>query len=251
MKLLPSYGVITACRNSARTIGRTVDSVLRQGVLPSQYVFVDGGSTDGTLEIIREMQTRHTQQGGAVRFSLLHQGNTPGIAGAWNIGLEHTSSDIVFILNSDDWYEENCAETVLNVMADNADVGMVVANEWVYKRGESTPCGQHRNRPAWLMPVAMSFVHPACFVRRSVYKQHGFFDVSLEVVLDYEFLYRCLRGGVKFRVLDETLVNFELGGTANTRRAEARLEMYRSARRYCPFPILPFGALLLRYLTGR
>jgi hypothetical protein len=157
---------------------------------------------------------------------------------------------MVFILNSDDWYERNCAERVLDAVRNQPDADIVLANTHAYRRGESVPCDVWRNRPEWLLPVLMPYVHPACFVRRTVYERLGGFDQDYPIALDYEFLWRCKVGGMKFVKLPDILTNFELGGNANSHRKEARLEVYRIARRYgCR--VLPLAALAARYLTGR
>lgn len=249
MSLGLSYAVITACLNSARTIERCVGSVLCQGTPPKQYVFVDGGSTDGTIEIIRRTLAAHPELNGAVEVTMLDQGGAGGISAAWNMALERCTSDVVFILNGDDWYERDCAETVLAAMNADKQVDIVVANARNYKRGEKVPCGVWRNRPAWLLPILMPYVHPACFVRKCVYDRVGGFDPEYLTAMDYDFLWRCRAGGMRFTILPDIVTNFELGGTANSCRKEARVEVYRIGRRYCR--LLPMAALAARFLTGR
>jgi glycosyltransferase involved in cell wall biosynthesis len=244
-----TYSVITACWNSARTISRCVGSVLGQAILPKEYLFVDGGSTDNTREIIRQSFMDHSGLRSAMTWKILEQGNVRGISAAWNVALGECTGDVVFILNSDDWYEANCAECILSVMRDNPEAGIVHANARKFMRGESTPCGIWRNRPEWLLPVLMPYVHPACFVRRNVYEHIGSFDPAYAIAMDYDFLWRCKANEVKSVKLPQLLANFELGGTADSRRREARIESYRIARQY--HRALPALALVARYLTGR
>jgi len=244
-----TYSVITACWNAARTISRCIGSVLGQAVLPKEYFFVDGGSTDNTREIIRQSFADHSGVRSSVPWKMLEQGNVRGISAAWNVALKECTGDVVFILNSDDWYESNCAERILSVMGDHPEAGIVHADARKYKRGESTPWGIWRNRPGWLLPVLMPHVHPACFVRRTVYEHIGGFDPAYAIAMDYDFLWRCKVNGVKSVRLPKLLANFELGGTADSRRSEARIELYRIARQH--HRVLPAVALVARYLTGR
>lgn len=244
-----TYSVITACWNSARTIERCVDSVLGQTVLPKEYLFVDGGSTDDTRELIRQSLADHSGPPGAMAWKMLEQGDVRGISAAWNVALKECSGDVVFILNSDDWYETHCAERVLSAMRNHPDAGIVHADARMYKRGGSTPCALWRNRPEWLLPVLMPYVHPACFVRRTVYQQIGGFDPACAIAMDYDFLWRCKESGVQSVKLPRLLTNFELGGTADSRRREARIEVLRIARRY--HRALPVFAFVARCLTGR
>jgi glycosyltransferase involved in cell wall biosynthesis len=244
-----TYSVITACWNSARTITRCVDSVLGQTVPPGEYFFVDGGSTDNTRELIRQSFADRSGLRSAVAWKILEQGNVRGISAAWNVALKECTGDVVFILNSDDWYETDCAERVLAVLRGHPDAGIVHADARMYRRGESTPCAVWRNRPEWLLPILMPYVHPACFVRRTVYEQIGGFDPACAIAMDYDFLWRCKVNGVKSVKLPQLLANFELGGTADSRRREARIELYRIARRHQR--ALPAFALVARALTGR
>lgn len=244
-----TYSVITACWNSARTITRCIQSVLRQTVLPKEHIFVDGGSTDETRDLISRSFPGDSGSSGSISWKLLEQGSVKGISAAWNLALKHCTGDIVFILNSDDWYQLDCAERVLSAIRDNPDAGIVLGNARNYRRGESTPCGVWRNRPDWLLPILMPYVHPACFVRRSVYEMHGGFDPVYAVSMDYDFLWRCKIRGVKFVKVSDIVTNFELGGNSNKRRKEGRQEVYRIARQYCR--VLPLAALAARFLTDR
>ncbi|MFA6567683.1 MAG: glycosyltransferase family 2 protein [Victivallales bacterium] len=236
-----NYSVLTACLNSERTIGRSIDSVLSQKIHPSEYIFVDGGSADATLRIIRENNFK-------TGFKIIDQKEKTGITGAWNLGLAEVKTDIVMILNSDDWYEPDAVSEILGAFEDNPDAGIVYGSIYFHKgRGKYL-----RNcRPLWMFPLMMPIAHPSCFVRKSVYDKLGFFDQEYSISADYEFLYRCYREGVKFCEIRKPLVNMELGGTANSNRAVARRETREIARRYCRFPILPELAYLARLVSDR
>ncbi len=244
-----TYSVITACWNSARTLNRCIDSVLNQTAPPREHIFVDGGSCDNTRALIELSYPRGFNAEGTIGSRLLEQGSVRGISAAWNVALKQCTGDVVFLLNSDDWYETNCGERVLAAMNENPDAGIVHADARMYKRGETTTCGIWRNRPEWLLPVLMPYVHPACFVRRTVYEQIGGFDPVYAIAMDYDFLWRCKVDGVKSVRLPQQLTNFELGGTADSRRREARIEMYRIARRH--HRALPAVAFMARRLTNR
>jgi GT2 family glycosyltransferase len=245
-----SYAVITVCLNSARTLQRTIDSVLQQTVAPAQYIFVDGGSTDGTMDIIRRA-IDHTSAGSSIDFKLLDQGGERGITTAWNIGLRHVAARWVFILNSDDWYEPGCVQTVGAAIANQPETEIVAAGTNNFPRGGTHALDYSLPRPDWVMPFAMAYVHPACFVRKSVYDRIGIFDPAYRYCADYDFLYRCRVQGVRFLRLPERLVNFEMGGAANSHRKDARREMCAIGCRHAKTPVLPVSAFLLRAMLGR
>ena len=145
-----TYGVLTISLNSAGTIARTIDSVLSQTLTPAEYVFVDGGSTDGTVEIIREKQREYVSDGGRIEFKLIDQGSERGITPAWNLGLAQMTADVIFILNSDDWYTPDCAWAVMSAMAADSRIEIVQASKATYRPGATTSVGVENLRPAFI-----------------------------------------------------------------------------------------------------
>lgn len=245
-----TYGVVTIALDSARTIRRTIESVLMQNPLPDEYVLVDGGSTDSTLEIIEEAAS-NAKNHLPIRFEILHQSSRGGIPEAWNMGLRALKSDVVFVLNSDDWYEPHTASSVLSCFEFNPTMEILLGSGR-YFQSESDPrptvC---RPRPFAVLPMAMAVIHPACFAKRNVYKRVGFYDEEYRVAADYEFIYRCHRSGVKFSTTDEILVNVLRGGFAERNKALGRHEMAQIGERYSPLGILPHIARLTRAILNR
>lgn len=245
-----TYGVLTVCLNSAKTIARTIDSVLAQTMRPAQYVFVDGGSRDGTVEIISERMKSAEQAGQGVPYIIVEQSSKGGISEAWNLGLQVFEPDIVFILNSDDYYEAGAAEQIISVFEENRAVEIVTAaGRYFSEDGKlSFVC---RNRPFLLLPMAMTVIHPACFVKKSVYDRVGGFDVRQRVLGDYEFIYRCRKHGVRFHNLRRVMTNVQLGGFSEKNRKLARREMWEIGKKYATLKILPRLAFLARTILGR
>ncbi|MFZ2655060.1 MAG: glycosyltransferase [Victivallales bacterium] len=243
-----TYSVITACLDSARTIGRSIDSVLLQKEKPHEYFFVDGGSSDDTMKIIAEKDRLFKNNNFKTSFKIIKQEEKTGITGAWNLALKDISTDAVFILNSDDWYEPDAVSAILNVFETDSSADIVYGSIYFHKDGIKSL----RNcRPLWMFPVMMPIAHPSCFIRKSVYDTVGLYNEKYRISADYEFLYRCHKQGIKFCEIRKPLVNMELGGTANSNRAAARTETREIARKYCPAPLLPDVAYLARLLAGR
>ncbi len=243
-----NYSVLTACLNSERTIRKSIDSVLSQKIKPAEYIFVDGGSTDRTVQIIWEKEMFARDNNFKTVFKIINQDEKTGITGAWNLGLKEIRSDIVFILNSDDWYESDAASKVINCFENRSDAEIVVSSALFHNQsGKFTV----HCKPFCLFPVLMPVIHPGCFVKKSVYDKIGYFDEKYRISADYEFLYRCRKKGIKICEIRKITVNMELGGTANRNRVAARVETLEIGRKYSAIPLLPEMAYLARLATGR
>lgn len=90
--------IITVCYNRVETIERAIRSVSKQGYEDMEYIIIDGGSTDGTVDIIKKYERD-------IAYWVSEKDD--GIYEAMNKGLSHATGEIVAFLNSDDWYEEN------------------------------------------------------------------------------------------------------------------------------------------------
>ena len=245
-----NYGVLTICRNSAATVRRAVASVLAQSVAPAQYVFVDGGSSDGTPELLATLSAEASRTHPAAEFLILNQAGD-GIPQAWNQGLAALRTQLVFILNSDDWYEPHAAATVLGQFTDQPDIDILLAPV-AFRDGEAGASRWVRAPKAFLLfPFLMPVMHPGCFVKRAVYQKLGGFDESYRISADYDFVYRCLRAGMVFGRLSEPLVHMQIGGLAAQNRGTARRETLAIGLKYSRFPLFPLAAYVLRALLRR
>lgn len=100
----PLVTVITVCLNSSKTIEQCIESVLQQTYENIEYIIIDGGSTDDTLNIL-----------GNYSNSIDYYISEPdrGLYHAMNKGLELASGEYILFLNSDDWYEQDCIQTLV------------------------------------------------------------------------------------------------------------------------------------------
>ncbi len=243
--------VITICRNSARTLQRTIDSILQQQLKPRQYLFVEGGSTDDTLNILQ--QNLPLLQRAGIPAKILQQApvraGEAGIPAAWNQGLQQTDGDIIALLNSDDWYEPQTLAEIHHAFIEHPETEAVVCPVVLL----DAIAGKKLLPPRCLclLPLLMPLPHPGCFFRRSLYDRIGHYDTLYHIAADYDFIWRCRRAGTRWATLANPLVNMEAGGLANSSRKKARLETLTIARKYTPWSPLPCLAWLLRKITGR
>src|SRR5579862_2658373 len=94
----PRISVITIVRNAEKTLEKAIKSVISQSYPNLEYIIIDGGSTDNTVDIIKTYSTH---------LAYWHSQPDRGGNDAYNIGLQHATGDIVSFLNADDWYEDN------------------------------------------------------------------------------------------------------------------------------------------------
>lgn len=173
--------VITCTWNSLPFLEQSINSVLAQDFENIEYVFVDGGSTDGTLERIaaipRDVKVLHNVSG--------------GIAKAMNAGIQVATGDVIAHLHSDDYYHST---EVLTKVAREFER---TQSKWLFGRIMSGIDGQIE-REKYIIPTysyatlqMRNFIpHPATFIRREVFDKCGLFDEKLRYAMDYEFWLR-------------------------------------------------------------
>lgn len=208
--------IITVCLNSEATIRQTIESVLQQTYKNIEYIIVDGGSTDKTLDIIQEYIPLFDG-----RMQYISEKDN-GIYDAMNKGILRATGEVVGIINSDDWYEKNALEKVAEGFGD-AEADIVYGEMWLINQsGEREYHTWHSTFPP----------HPGTFVRREVYEKYGMFDLKYRIAADRELLLRFMADGVRFKHIDAILTNFRRTGISNTRILECAEETYEIDLKY-------------------
>jgi glycosyltransferase involved in cell wall biosynthesis len=243
--------VISICWNSVGTLRRCMDSLLQQRRLPNEYIVVDGGSSDGSLELAEEARPAFAAAG--IVYKVLAQERREGEAGipsAWNQGIAAATGDMIALLNSDDWYDEDALFEVEEALRQEPAADMVVAPIQL-RRKTGEPCGGIYPKCLWLSEIMMPLPHPGCFIQRRLYDRLGLYDTRYQIAADYDFVWRCRKAEVPYLSLSLPLVNMAIGGTANSNRALARNETLAIARRHSSLPWIACLAWALRLLLSR
>lgn len=200
--------IVTPVLNDKR-VARALDSLLAQQCEHElELIVVDGGSTDGTLEILDSYREH---------ISVLVSEPDNGIFDGMNKGIGLATGEVVAILNADDrYYDEFVLRDVMTAFTDvSVDVcyGAVVQMNSVgkpYRFYHTEPGGRWRWRLGWMPP------HPAFFVRRRLYKEFGTFDLRYRVAADYELMLRLLFvHRIRTRFLPGALVDMAPKGFSN------------------------------------
>lgn len=224
------FSIITVCLNSAATIRRTLESVGAQDHAEREYIIVDGGSTDGTLEIIRNS---------GIRVDKLISGPDRGIYDAINGGLAAATGDVIGILHADDVYQSaDVLSGVARAFAASPQADMVFGDV-VFVSPDDTDrvvryYGSRRFR-AWKLRFGWMPPHPGTFIRRSACQRIGPYALDLKIAADYEmFVKALLVQRMRFVRIDRVLVRMRAGGLSTSGlRSSVRLnrEIVTACRR--------------------
>lgn len=202
--------IVTICYNSDNTISQTFDSILKQDYKDIEYVVVDGKSTDRTLEIIKIYEKKFKDK--KIFFKYISEKDY-GIYNAMNKGITLTTGDIVGIINSDDWYEENILDKIAKEFENDSNIGVLYGkSNIVNEKGEI----KYIFSPGRLKNIikTMTISHPTVFVRRKIYQKFQF-NENNKIASDYEFLLDNYLDKIKFKEMDKIIANFRIGGESS------------------------------------
>lgn len=242
--------LITACYNSAATIRTCFDSVLSQQGVDFEYIVVDGGSKDGTVSLIQEIEltigNRERGIGNAkLTFKWLSE-RDEGMYDAINKGIKMATGDVVGILNADDMFES--PKTLAHIAsAFTPDVDAIYADIRFVKDDLQTTSRYYsakRWKP-WMLQWGKMPPHPSVYIRRELFEKYGLYKLGYDIAADYELLIRYLRmAGIRTRYLSECVVRMRMGGKS-TRGWKSFKTLNREIVRgnlengyFCCFPML-------------
>ena len=202
--------IITVTFNSARTLPDTLQSVLSQDYTDIEHILVDGASTDGTQDIIRE----YAQQHPSVHY--LSEKDS-GIYNAINKGLTLATGDIVGILNSDDVLADtNTISTIVKAFTDTH--AQVVYGNLIYYNPLTNKVIRHwRSNDFHRSSLSFGWMpaHPTFYCTHEVYKQVGGYDESFRISADYDFMLRVLMRNYHTYYVPTNLIRMSIGGASN------------------------------------
>jgi glycosyltransferase involved in cell wall biosynthesis len=185
-KLLPLVSIVTPSYNQVGFLESTILSVLGQDYPNIEYIIVDGGSTDGSVEVIHRHQDRL-----AWWVSEKDKGQTDAI----NKGFSRAKGQILAWLNSDDTYEPNAVREAVEFLLQKQDVGMVYGDA-NFINGEGRVIGRFPAAPTDYRRLRRGYVHipqQAAFWRADLWRQVGPLDPSFYFAMDYDLWVRLAR----------------------------------------------------------
>ncbi len=201
--------VITVSLNSANTIRDTIDSVIRQDHKNIEYIIIDGGSTDGTFDIITSY-SEHVHR--------MVSEPDQGIYHAMNKGIRLATGDVVGVLNSDDFYAHDAVLSLVNEAFVSSGADIVFGDLVFVDKDDVTRVKRYYSskkfRP-WKLRFGWMPPHPATFIRREAFARAGLYSLDYKIAADYEMLVRLLLGHrCSFFRIPDVLVRMRFGGVS-------------------------------------
>lgn len=202
--------IITVAWNSNKTIKDTIESVISQTYSNVEYIIVDGGSSDRTIDTVRSY---------ANKISQFVSEPDEGIYDAMNKGIKLATGDIIGILNSDDFFSDN--EVISSIVeAFTKTQADCVYGDLIYVDYQNTSkivrYWQSQPFVSGLFQKGWHPAHPTFYVKKSHYEQYGLYNNDLKIAADYELMLRFLeKYHLTSTYLPKTLVTMRMGGASN------------------------------------
>lgn len=202
---LPLITVITVVLNGEKYLEETIQSVINQTYPNVEYIIVDGGSTDGTLDIIKKYEDK-------IDYWVSEKDN--GIYDAMNKGLRVALGKWIGFLGSDDYYEATALEELIKSFYIDDEVEVLYGNSKVLLGNQLLYI---RNPTSNIKEIEKSFIffHPDSIAKINLYKKLGYYDNSYKIAGDYDFFLRAYFNGAKFKKVETIALNFRISGTSS------------------------------------
>jgi glycosyltransferase len=204
------FSIITAAYNSIQHLPAVMESIAGQRIDDLEWIVIDGGSTDGTLPLLKKNK----------KINQLVSEPDQGIYDALNKGINLATGDVIGFLHSDDLF---CSSETLHHIStafSEKEVSVVYGDlvfidqtndKKVVRYWKSQPFRPELLKRGWMPP------HPTIFMRREVYEKHGRFNIDLKCSADYDYVLRVfLDPALKFVYLPEVITKMRKGGMSTT-----------------------------------
>jgi hypothetical protein len=223
----PLFTVIVAVLNNKGAIERCIENINNQTYPHKELIIIDGGSTDGTVEILKNNDDK---------LAYWESKSDSGIYHAWNKALKCARGEWICFLGADDYFWSNNVLTDLCPhLAKAADLQIKIVYGQT-ARVDRNGCilklvGKPWEKVSWLMPHGMPLPHTGLMHHQSLFKTHGLFDETFQIAGDYEFLLRELKNSDALYVHDIIVAGWQAGGISDQKFLSSHIEMGRARRK--------------------
>ena len=203
LKTTPDISIITPCLNRVEYVKEAIESVFLQDYVYVEHIFIDGGSMDGTLEVLQ-------------RYPQLRVISEPdkGIYDAINKGIRLAKGEIIGFLNTDDLYEPNIISSVVKLFGKSHDIWAVVGATNIFKvnsldHKEIIYSGASINQDELLERITLGdCVFNAWFFNKRVFERCGLFNINYKYAADREFLIRFALEKIPYANMQNTVYHY-------------------------------------------
>ncbi len=224
--MAPLISIVTVCYNSEKTISKTIDSVLEQNLTSVEYLIIDGGSKDNTLDIINGYKDQFGE-----KLKLISEPDN-GWYDAMNKGIHNSRGDFIVFINSDDYFEKDAIRKV----ADFINEHTIISDSVVY--GNSTNIYMNsRGEVLYRRIIAPSKLsvgdkalrngmcgirHQSMFIGRKVFQKVGMHNLKYKLHADWDFLIKCVHNNIPMYHLNQNLTYYSMYGVSTKSNYQER-----------------------------
>lgn len=206
----PKVTIVTPCYNHAAYLSDAIESVLGQNYSNLEYIVLDGGSTDGSVEIIQRY---------AKHLAYWHSARDNGMYAAINLGMARASGDILAWLNADDYYLAGAVQfAASNLNIERAE--LLFGNVFHFVQDSAEQWGSDVEREYARKDIFKYdyVIQPASFWTRQAWTTTGPLDESMTVVADWEWFARARSRSVTFKPVSRYLAAYRILRTSKTQQ---------------------------------
>ena len=209
---MKTVSIITATFNSEKTVQTCFDSVFNQTFSNVEHIIIDGGSQDGTVDLIE----KYAHSKGNVKW-ISEKDN--GIYDALNKGIALASGEVVGFVHSDDYLASNHILDDIIKTFDSGNIDGVYGDLHYVEFNNVSKIIRNwksQNFKPSLIKRGWMPAHPTLFLKSSIYQKEGHFDTNFKIAADYDFILRIFKNPhYRFEYLDKTIVKMRVGGASN------------------------------------
>ena len=210
----PKISIITVCYNSEAHIEEAIQSVVNQPYGNKEYIIIDGGSKDHTMDIVNKYRDK---------IAYVVSEPDKGISDAFNKGIKVATGDVICICNSDDVIAEDVFTKFAEYYDGETDVYRLDAALKDFKTGEIIMSSPTVYLP--VLPFTSIINHMGCYISKKAYIKYGLYDADFKYCMDLELLRRYTHLGASFKYVPVNCGYFRRGGASSSDERKMRNEM--------------------------
>tara|TARA_B110000114_G_scaffold23636_1_gene22985 strand:- start:2215 stop:2967 length:753 start_codon:yes stop_codon:yes gene_type:complete len=241
---LPKITIVTIVYNGEKYIRETILSLINQGYENLEYIIIDGGSTDNTLNIIDEFKSK---------INVIISEKDSGISDAFNKGLSHATGDLIGFLNADDFYEPFALNKLSNFYLENKlkgeNIPFVIHGKTYSLENDIKKIKNDTSLGWWL---SAPFSHCSSFISNDYYTTYGGFNLSYKIAMDVDFFLKSYNE-IQYYRINCFIATQRTGGVSDINRIKGYKEYYQTVKSRVGYfkAIIGFSIKYLIYLKNK